>query len=478
MTAVVLLKRSSTPGLIPGADELVAGQLALNTHDAILYTLNSSGVVTAIAGGTSEVMSVNSVTPVSGNVTLTPANLGATTVGNAVFTATTAAAAVTALGGSTVGAAVFTATSAAAGVTALGGSTVGSAVFTAASTGAAQTAIGASTLGAQIFTAANAAAVLTDLGATTIGSGIFGATSTSSAQSILGASTLGAELFTATSAANAVTDLGATTVGAAVFTATSAAAAQTAIGATTVGSTLFTETTTAAALTYLGGIATTQINVANGVAPLDSNGLIPLANIPASLIGAVDYQAPFIPGTTTLPAAATGNKGWYYIASTAGTYTPPSGTLLTFAGGDYLISNGTAWSTISASGSVTSVNGQTGAVVLTAASITSGTFAAAQLGASSGDNLVLTTSGAGAPTWVATLAAGQLGASTGNNLILSTNGSGASTWVSTVPYANLPVATASALGLAEAGSGLSVTAGVFSVNTSALTLDEGTYTGS
>jgi len=412
MAAVVQMKRSSTPGLIPGADELVAGQLAINTADEKLYALNSSGVVVSLGGaGGGTVTSVNSVSPVSGNVTLTPTNLGASTVGNAVFTASTAAAA----------------------VTALGGTTVGSAVFTAASTGAAQTAIGASTLGAALFTTASATA--------------------------------------------AVTSLGGTTVGAAVFTAASTAAAQTAIGASTVGATLFTETTTAAALSYLGGISTSEINVANGVAPLDSSGLVPLANIPASLIGAVDYQAPFIPGTTTLPAAATGNKGWYYIASTAGTYTPPSGTLLTFAGGDYLISNGTAWSTISTQGAVTSVNGQTGAVVLTAASITSGTFAAAQLGASAGDNLVLTTSGAGAPTWVATISAAQVGASSGDSLILSTNGSGVSTWVATVPTANLPVATASALGLAEAGSGLSVSAGVFSVNTSALTLDEGTYTG-
>ncbi|HDH7443101.1 TPA: hypothetical protein ACP7Q5_004966 [Escherichia coli] len=62
-------------------------------------------------------------------------------------------------------------------------------------------------------------------------------------------------------------------------------------------------------------------------------------------------------------------------------------------------------------------------------------------------------------------------------MVHTTNGSGAPAWVSTVPTANLPVASSSALGLAQAGTGLSVAGGVFSVNTSVLTLDEGTYTG-
>jgi hypothetical protein len=93
---------------------------------------------------------------------------------------------------------------------------------------------------------------------------------------------------------------------------------------------------------------------------------IPTANLPASILGAVDYQSTFVPGTTTLPAAATANKGWYFIASAAGTYTPPGGTLLTFAAGDWLISDGTSWSTVSTQGAVTSVSGQAGAVVIEA----------------------------------------------------------------------------------------------------------------
>lgn len=67
---------------------------------------------------------------------------------------------------------------------------------------------------------------------------------------------------------------------------------------------------------------------------------------------------------------------------------------------------------------VTSVNGKTGAVVISATDITTGTFAAAQLGAGSGNNDVLTTNGSGAPTWVATLSAAQMGSGAGNNLVL------------------------------------------------------------
>ncbi len=93
---------------------------------------------------------------------------------------------------------------------------------------------------------------------------------------------------------------------------------------------------------------------------------LPTSNLPSSILGAVDYQGTFIPGTTTLPAAATANKGWYFVASAAGTYTPPGGSLLTFAAGDWLISNGSVWETVSNQGAVTSVNGQTGAVSIQA----------------------------------------------------------------------------------------------------------------
>ena len=68
--------------------------------------------------------------------------LGATTVGDAVFTAATAAAARTALGASTVGSGVMTATDALAARVAIGATAVGSAVFAAATAEAARNALG------------------------------------------------------------------------------------------------------------------------------------------------------------------------------------------------------------------------------------------------------------------------------------------------------------------------------------------------
>ncbi len=198
----------------------------------------------------------------------------------------------------------------------------------------------------------------------------------------------------------------------------------------------------------IGAVSTTAVNAANGVAPLDSNGKIPSANLPDSILGGVNYQGTFIPGTTTLAAAASANKGFYYIATANGTYTPPSGTLLTFSTGDWLISNGSSWSVVDSQDAVTSVAGRTGVITLTAADIVSGTFASAQTGASAAANRVLTT-----------------------------DSSNIGTWVATVPTANLPVATAAALGVSSAGTGIVATAGVFSVNTTVLTMDEGTYSG-
>ncbi len=45
---VLLHLRNSTPGLAPAADNLQQGQLAINTADATLWTINSSGVVKKI----------------------------------------------------------------------------------------------------------------------------------------------------------------------------------------------------------------------------------------------------------------------------------------------------------------------------------------------------------------------------------------------------------------------------------------------
>lgn len=243
-------------------------------------------------------------------------------------------------------------------------------------------------------------------------------------------------------------NLGATTVGTSVFTAANTAGAQLAIGASSIGSTIFTAASAAAVLTAIGAVPTAQIGVANGIVPLGADTKISIAYLPDSILGSLNYQGTYNATTNTpaLPNAATGNKGWYYVTSVAGTYTPPVGSPVVLGVGDWIVSNGTTWDRVEGQNDVTSVAGRTGAVVLTAADIASGTFIASVLGANSG-----------------------------NNLVLTTNGSGASTWVSTVPSANLPLATTSVAGAMIVGAGLAVTAGTVSVDTASLTLNEGTF---
>lgn len=134
-----------------------------------------------------------------------------------------------------------------------------------------------------------------------------------------------------------------------------------------------------------------------GVPPLDVNSKIPTQYLPEALVGSVVYigtwnaatDTPALPDPTTV-------KGNYYVVSTAGTQFG-----LDYGVGDWAISNGVEWQKVDAADSVTSVAGKTGAVVLAADDIASGTFTAARLGATPGNNLVLSTSGTGVPTWVA-----------------------------------------------------------------------------
>lgn len=69
----------------------------------------------------------------------------------------------------------------------------------------------------------------------------------------------------------------------------------------------------------LGAEVTANKGAANGYAPLDAGAKIPLANIPASVIGALSYQGTWNAATNT-PALASGvgTKGYYYKVSVAG----------------------------------------------------------------------------------------------------------------------------------------------------------------
>ncbi|MNK21304.1 hypothetical protein D3C87_395580 [compost metagenome] len=95
-------------------------------------------------------------------------------------------------------------------------------------------------------------------------------------------------------------------------------------------------------------------------ANLDANGKVPLSQINDALIGAVNYQGTYNASNNTPPLpVATGNKGKYYIVSTAGTQ---QGFDLNI--GDWIISNGSVWGKVDNTDSVVSVAGKVGIVIL------------------------------------------------------------------------------------------------------------------
>lgn len=112
-----------------------------------------------------------------------------------------------------------------------------------------------------------------------------------------------------------------------------------------------------------------KLGAVNGVATLDSSGKLTTAQIPAALVGAVQYQGTWNASTNTPTlASGTGTKGYYYKVSVAGT-TNIDGQA-NWAVGDMIIFNGTTWDAIDgATSEVSSVAGRIGAIVLAQADI-------------------------------------------------------------------------------------------------------------
>lgn len=125
-------------------------------------------------------------------------------------------------------------------------------------------------------------------------------------------------------------------------------------------------------ITGLGTASTKDAGVALGVATLDSAGKVPIGQIPDAVIGALNYQGTWN-ATTNTPTltSSVGTKGYYYVVSVAGT-TDLNG-VTDWLVGDWAVYNGTAWQKIDNTDSVTSVNGFTGAVVLTTTNVAEGT---------------------------------------------------------------------------------------------------------
>lgn len=120
----------------------------------------------------------------------------------------------------------------------------------------------------------------------------------------------------------------------------------------------------------LGTAASLDAGVPNGVATLDSGGKVPTSQIPQ--MGDLNYQGTWNASTNSPTlTSSTGTKGYYYVVNVAGT-TNLDG-ITDWQVGDWAVFNGSVWQKIDNTDAVTSVNGLTGAVVLTTTNISEGT---------------------------------------------------------------------------------------------------------
>ena len=125
-------------------------------------------------------------------------------------------------------------------------------------------------------------------------------------------------------------------------------------------------------ITGLGTASTKNAGSANGVATLDAGGKVPVSELPAAVLGALSYQGTWNASTNTPTlTSSTGTKGYYYVVDVAGN-TDLNG-ITDWLVGDWAVFNGSIWQKIDNTETVTSVNGQTGAVVLTTTNVAEGT---------------------------------------------------------------------------------------------------------
>lgn len=116
-------------------------------------------------------------------------------------------------------------------------------------------------------------------------------------------------------------------------------------------------------------IQSTEKGANNGVATLDSGGKIPASQLPNSVM---EYQGMWNANTNSPTLAdGVGNTGDVYRVSVAGSQDLGSGSV-SYAIGDYVIYNGSTWEKSDGTDAVTSVNGNTGVVVLDTDDISEG----------------------------------------------------------------------------------------------------------
>lgn len=178
-------------------------------------------------------------------------------------------------------------------------------------------------------------------------------------------------------ASTGITD--STAAGRALLTAADVAAQRTALGLGTAALQAATAFATAAQGTKAdNALPAASVGVANGAASLDGTGKVPTSQLPASVLGALNYQGAWN-ASTNVPALASGagTKGFYYTVSTAGT-TSLDG-LASWDVGDHVVFNGTTWERFEGTVPVKSINGKslagTGDAGITAADVGAATAA-------------------------------------------------------------------------------------------------------
>lgn len=126
-----------------------------------------------------------------------------------------------------------------------------------------------------------------------------------------------------------------------------------------------------ASLTLAGTAAqASAIGAANGIAALDSGGKVPTSQLPASVVGSLNYQGAWNASTNSPTlVSSTGTKGFYYTVGTAGSTTLDG--ISQWNVGDHAAYNGAAWEKIDGvANQVLSVAGRTGAVTIASTDLT------------------------------------------------------------------------------------------------------------
>jgi hypothetical protein len=117
-----------------------------------------------------------------------------------------------------------------------------------------------------------------------------------------------------------------------------------------------------------------DLGQANGIATLDATGKVPTAQLPDTVTGALFYKGTWNANTNSPSLSSSGgggDKGDYYVVFVAGT-TNLDG-ITDWQIGDWVVNNGSAWEKIDNSDKVSSVNGQTGTVILDTDDVPEGT---------------------------------------------------------------------------------------------------------